>query len=227
MLKLIYSNRLFFLPYLIVLVFGLFIWIDIPKTQIMIWINHHSSTLLDGYFILMTDIGDGLAFSILALVLLWFNFRKSIQAWIIFGLSSFMAQFLKRAIFPYTLRPYAYFQEHGFPLNDIRLLPGVQILHQNSFPSGHSITGFSLSLLICFWSKNKSFAPLFLFLGLSIAYSRMYLFEHFFEDCLFGSLIGVILCTLVFYYLDKTQWPKAAWSEKGIKDFIHRKFIKS
>lgn|GEM_PF-184555 len=223
MLKLIKSNRLFFIPYLLVLFLGLFILLEIPKLDIMLWINHHTYSFLDPYFIFMTEIGDGLAFSLLAFVLIWFSYRKSIQAWLIFGLSSITAQFLKRLVFNHSLRPYAFFQEMGFDMKNIRILPGIQILMQNSFPSGHSITGFSLSLLICFWVRNKAYALACLVLGLSIAYSRMYLFEHFFWDCYAGSILGVILCTLSFYYLDKTQWPNAPWADKGLRDQFKKK----
>jgi membrane-associated phospholipid phosphatase len=94
---------------------------------------------------------------------------------------------------------------------------------QNSFPSGHSITGFSLALLICFWIKNKAFALPCFFLGLSIAYSRMYLFEHFLWDCYTGSIIGVLLTLSAFYFLDKSQWPKSSWADRGIKDYLGKR----
>jgi len=223
MRNLLKANRNFFLPYIFFLVFGAYFLLSYRPETIMLWINAHTYAFLDNYFLFLTYIGDGLAYTILAILLIGFQFRKSIQAWILFGLSSLTAQFLKRAVFASTLRPYAYFQSMHIPVNSIRLVPGVQIYMQNSFPSGHAATGMSLALLLCFWVKNKAYAPLFLVLGLSIAYSRMYLFEHFLWDCWAGSLIGVVLTLLGYALLDHSQFPKGNWASKGLKDFIRRK----
>ena len=67
-----------------------------------------------------------------------------------------------------------------------------------SFPSGHSTTAFALFFIFGFFVKNKKWQILFFILALSTAISRMYLLQHFFIDVYFGSILGVLIATIVF-----------------------------
>jgi len=51
------------------------------------------------------------------------------------------------------------------------------------------------------------------------AYSRIYLSQHFAEDVLLGSFIGVVM-TLVAYAL--YQRKSYAWQEKSLLDLLKR-----
>jgi undecaprenyl-diphosphatase len=62
---------------------------------------------------------------------------------------------------------------------------------QFSFPSGHSITAFSVSVAVgLFYSELQT--PL-LFVAASIAVSRIVLGMHFLSDVIVGSLMGALL----------------------------------
>ncbi len=220
MFSLIKINRNFFYPFFILILLGLILIIKSSPVEIILWVNRHTYPVLDPFFIFFTAIGDGLAFTIVAMVLIWFNYRRSIQAFLIFGISSLVSQGLKNLVFPVSLRPYAYLKSILYPVQNLRLIPGVQILMQHSFPSGHSITGFSLALFLCLWIPNKAYAGLCLLLGIAIAYSRMYLLEHFFLDIYWGAIIGVLLTLITYFYLNKTNWPNQAWADKGLRDTI-------
>jgi undecaprenyl-diphosphatase len=60
-----------------------------------------------------------------------------------------------------------------------------------SFPSGHTMTAFSISLVVSYFYPSLE-APLF-FLALSIAVSRIVLGMHFLSDVLAGAVLGVAL----------------------------------
>ena len=60
----------------------------------------------------------------------------------------------------------------------------------NSFPSGHSATAFSIFVALSF--LYKKLAPLFIFIALLIAFSRVVIVAHYLSDILIGSLIGVL-----------------------------------
>jgi undecaprenyl-diphosphatase len=60
-----------------------------------------------------------------------------------------------------------------------------------SFPSGHTMTAFSIALVVSYFYPGLE-APLF-FLALSIGVSRIVLGMHFLSDVLAGAVLGVAL----------------------------------
>ena len=60
-----------------------------------------------------------------------------------------------------------------------------------SFPSGHTMTAFSIALVVSYFYPSLE-GPLF-FLALSIAVSRIVLGMHFLSDVLAGVVLGVAL----------------------------------
>lgn len=60
-----------------------------------------------------------------------------------------------------------------------------------SFPSGHTMTAFSMALVVSYFYPGLE-GPLF-FLALSIAVSRIVLGMHFLSDVLAGAVLGVAL----------------------------------
>lgn len=60
-----------------------------------------------------------------------------------------------------------------------------------SFPSGHTMTAFSISLVVSYFYPSLE-APLF-FVAASIALSRIVLGMHFLSDVLAGMIFGVAL----------------------------------
>jgi undecaprenyl-diphosphatase len=60
-----------------------------------------------------------------------------------------------------------------------------------SFPSGHTMTAFSIALVLSYY--YPSLEATFFFLALSIAFSRIVLGMHFLSDVLAGMVLGVAL----------------------------------
>src|SRR5207245_3178946 len=60
---------------------------------------------------------------------------------------------------------------------------------QFSFPSGHTMTAFSIALVISYF--YPSLEGVLLFLALNIAVSRIVLGMHFLSDVLAGIVLGV------------------------------------
>jgi undecaprenyl-diphosphatase len=67
-----------------------------------------------------------------------------------------------------------------------------------SFPSGHSITAFAITLSV--GQFHPQLMPALLLLALCIAASRVVLGMHFLSDVLAGSLIGTILGYTAFRF---------------------------
>jgi undecaprenyl-diphosphatase len=62
---------------------------------------------------------------------------------------------------------------------------------QFSFPSGHTMTAFSIALVVSFFYPSLEGA--LFFLALSIAVSRIVLGMHYLSDVLAGTVLGVVL----------------------------------
>lgn len=71
-------------------------------------------------------------------------------------------------------------------------IEGVTVSGHHSFPSGHTATAFALVFTIILLIKSKATKWLVLFLAFGVAYSRIYLGQHFLSDVLAGAFIGIL-----------------------------------
>ena len=60
-----------------------------------------------------------------------------------------------------------------------------------SFPSGHTLAAFVLATILAY--LRPKYQLLFLIGAVLVGFSRIYLVQHFLEDVLFGSILGVML----------------------------------
>ena len=66
----------------------------------------------------------------------------------------------------------------------------IRIPRDFSFPSGHSVAGFTAAVII--FRHNRRWGIPALILAALIAFSRLYLYVHFPTDVLAGILIGIL-----------------------------------
>lgn len=89
--------------------------------------------------------------------------------------------------------------------------PSVQLLVKSpwdySFPSGHSMNGFTASVaMLC--NDRKIGIPAVI-LAAFIAFSRLYNFVHFPTDVIAGIVIGIVMALLVNYFMKRKENKKA------------------
>jgi membrane-associated phospholipid phosphatase len=149
----------------------------------------------------MTDLGDGLTAVTLSLVFLLFSYRKFLLLASSYLLTGFVAQVIK--YFADAPRPSLYFKDQWAPVHTVK---GVEILTYNSFPSGHTTSAFSAAVVLAYLATKKGWGIPALLMAILIGYSRMYLTEHFFEDVIGGSAIGVIVTVLWVTWLENKQF---------------------
>ena len=77
--------------------------------------------------------------------------------------------------------------------DDLMLLIGAPM--GSSFPSGHSISSFASATAL--FLRKKSVGIVALVFAFMIAFSRVFLFVHYFTDVLVGSLLGVVTAILL------------------------------
>ena len=112
-------------------------------------------------------------------------------------ISTILAQFLKRVVYPDELRPISYLSEN-FP---VHIVEGVSLRKVHSFPSGHATTAFAMALIMAYIINKKIWSVILPLFALVAAYSRVYLAQHFPTDIFAGMCIGIVsaILSLIIY----------------------------
>ena len=205
--------KYFLIPLIIFFIISGIILIIFTKGSIHLAINSFNTPIMDFFFKYATNLGDGLAAAIIAIIVLYKKYKGAFL--IGFGaiLSGFIVQLIKRTLFSGAVRPSEYFKG----IAELHTIPGVELYSFNSFPSGHSATAICICLSLALLTDNKKLQVLLSFMGILLAFSRVYLSQHFLVDIYFGALIGFVTTILLWYYLSKLE-NKAEWLAKGLKD---------
>ena len=193
MWKLIRENQPFFVPYACLLVILGTVQLVYDRTTLFLFVNAHHTRESDFFFRHLTNVGDGLFYVAVALGLLFVQYRYALAAVLCFVLTGLAAQLLKRFVFTEALRPSRFYENSDVTW---RAVEGVQLYGNNSFPSGHATTAFSLFCLLALVTKPKRWGYAFVILAFWTSYSRVYLAQHFVGDVYFGSLLGILLTLL-------------------------------
>jgi membrane-associated phospholipid phosphatase len=212
MRKLIQENKVFFIGYLLILMTVLSLFGIFGKEDCFLFVNSNYSTLGDTIFPYITHFGDGITIVIFTLILLFFSYRMAIQSGMIYIISSQITQILKRTVFKDIPRPSKYFEG----LTELHFVDGVEIHKMMSFPSGHTTSVFAFMAFLSIITKNKLFSILYLLMAIFAAYSRMYLAQHFLEDVITGSIIGVVTAFVVTTLLNNFNWFQSIPAEAAL-----------
>lgn len=169
----------------------------INKHQLHLILNKFHSPFFDVFFKYVTYLGDGVMFGFVAILFLFFK-KKVAYAIMVSGILTLLVIHLfKKVFFLGILRPAGFFGEEN-----LHIVEGVKMAYTNSFPSGHTATGFAIFTIVCFYfSKSKS-QYLWIALAILIGISRVYLSQHYWIDIFVGSLLGVLIgfLSMSFFY---------------------------
>lgn len=194
LLKIIRENYSYYLAYLFFLLTGLFFQLSYSQTDISVHVNGVNSPLLDKAFIVLTYIGDGLFATAVVLIIFFIKRKYWLNAALCFSVPALITQVLKRFVFEDHFRP-------GITMKNftqLHYVEGIFMNELNSFPSGHSTSAFAVFTFLALIKNNKRYQFIFLIIAALIGYSRIYLLQHFLQDVLAGSVIGISICTLIF-----------------------------
>jgi len=194
MKSLLRKNLFFFIPYILVLAFSSCILLLYNKAVIHLFINQFHTSYLDIFFKYFTHLADGIFVFFVGLFIFIINRKKSAYVLLSFGISSAIAQILKKVFYSEHIRPSIFFSD----LNNLYIVPGIDIYGYFSFPSGHATSAFCIATCLTLSGSNKATHILLFLYALLAAYSRMYLSQHFLVDVVVGSIIGV-LCAATIY----------------------------
>ena len=187
----------------------------VPRLELHVLLNSGHTRSLDTFFRLLTFLGNGWFAVIFSLFFLFIRFRYFFMLIGSFCVSGLMAQFLKRVVFPEILRPAAFLDQ----MPGLALVPGIDLHHTLSFPSGHTTTAFAVLLLTGFIIHKKYAVFGMMLLAWLASLSRVYLSQHFLIDVLGGSLLGVFSALFFYWYFRKF---KTTWIDRSLTGIIKR-----
>ncbi len=157
------------------------------KEDSFLHINKYNHPFLDQLFQYWTYLGDGLIWIPLFIYVLLFKRKFFVAILASLIICTFITHFLKRVVFADELRPVL-----ALGAEKIRVIEGFKPHTNNSFPSGHTSTAFTLALLLSYLAKNRFWVFFFPIVAFFVGYSRVYLAQHFVTDVFAGMLIGMI-----------------------------------
>ncbi|MEQ9287775.1 MAG: phosphatase PAP2 family protein [Cyclobacteriaceae bacterium] len=179
-----------------IIALALMLWMD--RSQLHLFLNGFHSSPADFFFKYFTHIGDGV-FPAIALPIVLVLYRKDILSNFVMGALTFLlvpasVQFFKRVVFPKSPRPVRVLGEDA-----LYLVPDVEMAHIHTFPSGHATTIFALFIFLAYLFRRHQWMPAaFGVCAVLGAYSRVYLSQHFVQDIVAGSFLGMS-CFFIAY----------------------------
>ncbi len=181
--------------------------------EIHLWINHFHNSFFDIFFKYYTYIGNAATLVILILLFLFIRFRDSMNLSLMLALSTLLVQGLKHLI--NLPRPYYYFTK--ILPSSLHLVSGVELHNFYSFPSGHTTSAFVIFTYLSYrYSANKPVLQILLLLiACLVAFSRVYLSQHFLHDTIGGSLVGVLSVFIILLWTNK--WNNTKWHNSLLK----------
>lgn len=191
----------YLLPYLVLILLGLIVHLSWDKNALHLAMTHYGNETLDFIFTYITYLGDGWVTPFLFLPLAFINFRAFLMVMIALAFSGGVAQLMKHFIFEDALRPL-----EAIGPDQLRVVQGIELHSYNSFPSGHTTTAFCAGFSLAVLCKRNWLKTSALLISVLIGYSRVYLSQHFLEDVIAGSVIGVLSSMLIFILAYKLNW---------------------
>jgi membrane-associated phospholipid phosphatase len=203
------------IPYLIFLLAGTIFLLTFSRTDGHLLINSYYNSFFDFIMPYVTFLGDGTLAGIIIFILLFVKYRYALLTGIAFLFVILFTQGLRQTIFHGWPRPSTYFKD----IHSLHFVPGVELHSINTFPSGHTTTAFALYFCLAVMTKNNGLKFLLFLLSLAVAYSRVYLSQHFFADVYGSSILGI--CSAVIAYAIIQTFQKS-WTEQSLFNLFKR-----
>lgn len=200
--------------FLVFALFGFVPLILLDKGEISLFINKYASRELDLFFMSYTQLGQGFIWVFIILLMLLIKFKYSISAVFIFLFNGIITAALKKSVFKGMPRPSAFFQSDMF----YHLIDGYTYHKWHTFPSGHTITAFSIAFFLAYVFRKRSLAVILIIYAMLVGFSRVYLLQHFYEDVYAGAIFGFVAYYLGIYFSKKVfKLYNKEWANKAFK----------
>jgi len=209
------KNGLFLIFYVLIVAAALIPVFLYSRTDLHLLLNKFHTPWADVFFKFITFFGSGIAAAIVCIVLLFVRIRYTFIILASWAGSGIIVQFLKHLVFPGYDRPVAVFA-HNTALN---LVYGLEYHHHFSFPSGHAATALAVFGFLALVTNRQWLKMVLLLCAVIVAYSRVYLSQHFLEDILFGSALGILALIIFYWYFNRL---KMDWADHPVQYYFRQ-----
>ena len=159
--------------------------------SVLNWIQENiTNPFLDGFFSLITHLGDGGIFWIAVAVLLLF-FKKTRKTGIMVGVSLVLGLIIGNGILKNVIgrvRPFDLDGAYGAIKSVEDLI--VSKPGDKSFPSGHTLASFEAAFVLVYRDRRLGIPALVI--ASLVAFSRLYLYLHYPTDIFGGILVAAL-----------------------------------
>ena len=202
-ISVIRNNTAFLLPVALFWVFGLLALLLWGQVPIQLCLNTAHSDIQDNFWLAVTAMGGTVFYICVFLAGSLFSYRYLVSAALSIGLAMGVTTLLKYAIdMP---RPVELLDTLGL-LHQADFVGGYELRRGWSFPSGHTTTAFCLFCTLALFVRRNWLKAFWFVAALSVAYSRIYLMQHFLSDVVAGSFIGTVSAVIVYAYVKDARW---------------------
>jgi undecaprenyl-diphosphatase len=163
------------------------------EASIILWIQENLRGFMDGFWVLVTHLGDdGILWITIGLALLIWKKTRPI------GFTMLIALAIDFLIVNVTLKGLVA-RPRPFVVNEAIVTLIKKPSPYRSFPSGHTAGSFAAMLALYRWVPKKIGIPAVV-LATLVALSRLYVGVHYPTDLVGGFVVGLI-CSTVAYYI--------------------------
>ncbi len=170
-------------------------------------VNSCHQPWLDQLCLFGTLLGDGTLIVLICFIVYYFKPELAVAMLLAYLISSGITQGLKHSIFAGYHRPLWHI--NNLNLQGYYLPENAERNLANSFPSGHTTSAFAFFCVLSLYVEQNITKLVFLFLAFFVAFTRVYLLQHFVIDITVGSIIGTTVSLWVYYGLyqnGKLKW---------------------
>ena len=194
MLQIIKREKYILILFAMVFIIAIGFLLVYGKIESHMMFNAYHTPWLDAFFKYFTQIGGWVPCAVAGVLLVFKKWRVAVVILAAQLIATLITSPIKRII--RAPRPSVVLSDLGiqFPTID-----GVDLHSTLSFPSGHTSAAFAFCVVLALFCPKIWQKTLFLTLAVIGGYSRIYLSQHFIEDVLAGSVIG--LCSAYVGYI--------------------------
>jgi membrane-associated phospholipid phosphatase len=198
------GQKVLYITYFILLLTTVAILSLIAKGDAVLFLNKWHSSGLDSVMVFITKLGELWGFALVFIALAFHASWRQMLAFVLTCILMLAIIFcLKHYVFPEFLRPSIVLEKEH-----LHFIEGLYVNKKFSFPSGHTTAAFTFYLYLALGLKRGIVKVTLLFVAVLIGFSRIYLAQHFLQDVVLGSVIGMLLASLGYFVLSE-KWLKS------------------